>query len=929
MPKKRKLVLIDGHAIIHRAFHAIPPLTTPEGELVSGVYGFSLILLNVLKEIKPTHIAVALDVGGKTVRHKEYKEYKAHRVKAPDELYNQIPRIKEVIKAFNIPIFLEQGYEADDVIGTLSRQAEKYENLEIIIVTGDLDTLQLVSSKVKVFTMRKGLTDTVIYDEKNVFERYGFGPEAVIDFKALRGDPSDNIPGVKGIGEKTATELIKKYKNIENIYHELKNKTIDLTPRYQELLLSQKDEALLSKKLATILINLDVSLDLDKAELKDYDRSKVLNLFQELGFRSLIVKLPLSKTEIVSPQGSLFAKSNRIKKKNHGNYHLINSLKEFLRLISKIKRNKQFVFDTETDALGGNLIGISFAFEEKEAYYLPLVCHSESQTKNLTRDPSLPAQDDNGDRDYYLSHLKPIFEDGTYKKVGHNLKYDCLILRKEGVEAENLYFDTMLAAYILNPGKRNYDLDSLSFVELGLEKTSIEELIGKGKDEKTLDKVPVEAVADYSCEDADMTFRLYNLFKPRLNNKLKEVFYSIEMPLIEVLARMEEKGIKLDSQFLKAMSKEIKREISSISRRIHQIAGEKFNINSTQQLRQILFEKLGIKTADIRKTKTGLSTAASELEKIRERHTIIDLISKYREVVKLKNTYLEALPNLVAADGRIHTSFNQTITTTGRLSSSNPNLQNIPIRTDLGNKIRRAFVADEGYKLVAFDYSQIELRVVSYLAEDKKMISAFKKGEDIHMATASWLFHKPISKISDFERREAKTVNFGVLYGMSSYGLAQGMKVDRDYAAEFIGNYFDTFKGVKKYLDGTKEKAKKLGYVETIFGRRRYIPEINSNVYDIAAAAERMAINMPVQGTAADIIKLAMIKIQKEILDGNKEIRLLLQVHDELVFEIKKESIKKFIPKIRKIMEEVYKLSVPIKVDVSAGKDWGSLKKII
>ncbi|MBU2595257.1 DNA polymerase I, partial [Patescibacteria group bacterium] len=832
--KKKKLVLIDGHAIIHRAFHAIPSLTTPKGELVNGVYGFSLILLNVLKKIKPTHLVVALDVGGETVRHREYKEYKAHRVKAPEELHNQVPRIKEVLAAFNIPVFLKKGYEADDIIGTLSCQAEKYKNLETIIVTGDLDTLQLVSPQTKVFTMRRGLTDTIIYDEKSVQERFGFGPEKMVDFKGLAGDPSDNIPGVKGIGEKTATDLIKKYRSIEEIYKALGAAKLNISPRYQEILLEQKDEAFLSKKLATILVDLDVSLDLKKAELHDYERTKVLKLFQELGFRSLISKLPLAKKDRESGQESLFGSESAQKTEKQGNYYLVDNRQKFENLYKKIKLAKYFVFDTETDTLGGKLIGISFSFKEKEAYYLSLL---------------------NKESNYYLKKLKPIFESNIYKKIGHNLKYDCLILSKNKIRVSGLKFDTMLAAYILHPGKRNYSLESLAFIDLGLEKTAIEELIGR-KGEKKLDRAPLKAVSNYSCEDADLTLRLYNLYRPRLKKRLKKIFYSLEMPLIIVLSQMEENGIKLDSQFLKKMSRKISQEINLLKEKIYKLAGSRFNINSTQQLRQVLFEKLKIAALEVKKTKTGLSTAASELEKIRERHKIIDLIVKYREITKLKNTYLDALPKLVASDGRIHTSFNQTITATGRLSSSNPNLQNIPIRTELGNKIRQAFIVERGSKLLAFDYSQIELRVVAHLAGDSKMISAFKKGEDIHAATASWLFNKPIKKITKFERREAKTVNFGVLYGISSYGLSQGAKMERAEAAEFIDNYFKTFKGVKKYLDETKEMAKRLGYVETIFGRRRYIPEINSNVYDIAMAAERMAINMPVQGTAADIIKL-------------------------------------------------------------------------
>lgn len=904
MIKKRKLVLIDGHAIIHRAFHAIPSLTTPKGELVNGVYGFCLILLNVLKEIKPTHLVVALDVGGETIRHKEYALYKAHRIQAPQDLHNQVPRIKEVLQAFNIPVFLKKGYEADDIIGTLARQAEKFDNLETIIVTGDLDTLQLVSPKTRVFTMRRGFTDTIIYNEQLVRERYGFGPKTVVDFKGLRGDPSDNIPGVKGIGEKTATELLKKYQDLEGIYKVLDKGSSEISLRYQQILKEHKEDAFLSKKLATILTELPITLDLKKAELHDYQRTDVLKLFQELGFKSLISKLPKSKIEL--SQKTIFEQRKIEEKNKHGIYHLISNQKQFENLHQLIKKSTCFVFDVETDTLHGKLIGISFAFKEKEAYYLPLLDESKA----------------------YLETLKSYFESDKYKKIGHNLKYDYLILSKSGVNVRGLNFDTMLAAYVLNPGKRNYDLDSLSFVELGLEKTPIEDLIGKGKQQKKLDEITLKEVSDYSCEDSDITYRLYNLFRPQLRGKIAQIFYKIEMPLILVLSQMEERGIRLDSRFLKIMSKKINKEIDLLTQRIYKIARIKFNINSTAQLREVLFERLKIDTIDIRKTKTGLSTAAAELEKIRERHKIIDLIAKYREITKLKNTYLDALPKLCDKNGRIHTSFNQTITSTGRLSSSNPNLQNIPIRTELGNRIRQAFIAGKGLKLVACDYSQIELRVVAHLAKDKKMISAFKAGEDIHTATASWLFHKPINKISDSERREAKTVNFGVLYGMSSYGLSQGMKVGRDYAAEFIDNYFDTFKGIKKYLNKTKEAAKKKGYVETMFGRRRYIPEINSGVYDIAAAAERMAINMPVQGTAADIIKLAMIKIQKEILDKDKNIRLLLQVHDELVFEVKKGLAKRYITRIKKIMEEIYKISVPIKVDISLGNNWGNLKKL-
>jgi len=908
--KKKKLILFDGHAIIHRAFHAIPNLTSPKGEPVNGVYGFFMIFLNALKEIKPTHIAVALDVGGKTIRHKEYEEYKAHRKAAPEGLNEQTPKIKEILRAFNVPIYEKKGYEADDIIGTLAKQAARIKDLETIIVTGDLDTLQLVKPNVLVYTMRRGLTDTVIYDEKLVKQRFGFSPENLVDFKGLRGDPSDNIPGVAGIGEKTATDLIKKYKSISNIYKNV-NQDKDLSERYKDLLKKQEKEAKLSKKLAKIICDLPVKLELNKSELHDFDRTKVLKQFQELGFKSLISKIPTPLDE-VKKQDSLFVQEKATKKRKE-NYQICQEIKEINSLIQKIKKKGEVVFDVETDELGGKLIGVSFALKEKEAYYLCLK-HRKSQIPNPKSQKMMKI-------------LKPILEDPKIKKIGHNLKYDYLILKKSGIKLKGIYFDTMFAAYVLNPGKRNYNLDGLAFVDLGIEMIPIKELIGKGANEKKLDEVPLEKVADYSCEDADMTYRLYKLYDNKLKGKLKSVFQKIEMPLLVVLAEMEYQGIKIDENKLKDLSKKFHTKIKNLKKRIYQLAGCHFNINSTQQLREVLFEKLKIETSDVRKTKTGLSTAAAELDKLRGRHRIIDLISEYRELTKLKNTYIDALPKLTADDGRIHTSFNQTITATGRLSSSNPNLQNIPIRTELGNKIRSTFVARKGYKLLSFDYSQIELRIVAHMSQDKKMISAFRKKEDIHAATAAWVFNKPISKVTSKERREAKTVNFGVLYGMSAFGLSQGLKIPRDEAKKFIDDYYETFNGVKNYLDETKEFAREKGYVETIFGRRRYLPEINSNMFDIVAAAERMAINMPVQGTAADIIKLAMIEIAKKNLSNRLDLKLLLQVHDELLFECSAEKNDKYITEIRKIMGNVYKLDVPLIVDVSIGNNWASLKK--
>lgn len=901
MPKKRKLILIDGYAIIYRAFHAIPHLATKEGELVNAVYGFSLILLNVLKELKPTHIAVALDTPGETVRHKMYKKYKEHRIKAPDEMYEQIPRIKEVLKGFNIPIFEKRGYEADDIIGTLVGGVKKYKNLESIIVTGDLDTLQLVQSDVKVYTMKRGLTDTVIYDRKMVLERYGFPSKNLIDFKGLRGDASDNIPGVPGIGEKTATDLIVKYGTIEEIYEALGKEKVELSDRYKTLLKENKEQALLSKKLATMISNLPVKFELKNAELHDYDRTKVLKLFQELGFRSLLSKIPESKREETGVQSSLFDEKQRgIQRKHHGKYVLIDDETDLKRLVKRIKNKKLLVLDVETDELGGQVIGIAIALKAREAFYIPI-----------------------GHNNPAVSYLKSVLESKTIKKIAQNIKYDYLVLKKLGIKMQGLYFDTMIAAYLLNPGRQGFNLDNLAFTELGVEMVSIEELIGKGRDQKKLNEIPLKDVVCYSCEDADITFQLYKILKPRLKTKIKKIFFSLEMPLTTILADMEEIGVRLDSLFLKKMSKEVTKKLSYLKNQIFKAAGKEFNINSTQQLREILYEKLNIDATDIRKTKTGLSTAASELEKLKGRHKIINYIFRYREMTKLKNTYLDSLPRLVKEDGRLHTSFNQTITATGRLSSSSPNLQNIPTRTDLGKKIRRAFVADPGYKIVAFDYSQIELRVVAHLSKDKRMIGAFKRDEDIHRSNAAWLFNKKIESVSQRERQEAKTANFAVLYGMGTYGLSQGMDVSREYAKEFIDNYFSKFSEVKNYLDKTKKFAKKQGYVETLFGRRRYLPEINSHVFNIQQAAERMAINMPVQGTAADILKMAMIEIDKKV-----NTRLLLQVHDELLFEIEKDKVEIMAKKIKNIMENIYKFSIPLKVDVSVGNSWGALKPL-
>lgn len=912
MPRKNKFILIDGNALIHRAFHALPPLQKKDGTLVNAVYGFVSIFLKVLKDLKPTHIAVTFDLREPTFRHKEYKEYKAKRKKQPQELYDQIPIVKEVVRAFRVPIYEKKGYEADDLIGTIARKVR--DKMEVVIVTGDLDTLQLIDDQVKVFTLKRGIADTILYDEKAVKERYdGLTSRQMLDFKTLRGDPSDNIPGVPGIGEKGAIDLLKKFKSVDNLYLAVKaGQAKGVTERYQKLLLAHKKDVELSKRLVKIVDNVPIDFSLEKTRLQDYDQEKVVALFSDLEFKSLLARLPRKEEQSVM---NLFSANNASKQsKEYPGYRLIDNNKDFNEFLKELSQQQKFALDTETDGLDpfvNKLLGLSFSWKEGEAYYVPT-------TENR------------------LKKLGPILEKESVKKFGHNLKFDLEVLSEAGINVSGVSFDTMIASYLLNPGSRQHNLDTIVFAELGHQMIPITALIGpKGKGQLTLAEVPKDKIAIYSAEDADYTFRLVAPLKKRLEEKVNlGLFEKIEMPLVPVLTQVEKNGVKINSNFLVKMSGEFSREIRKVEQKIYRLAGQEFNIASPIQLKEILFEKLKVSTDDIKRTKTGFSTAESELEKLKSRHQIIPFITQFREYSKLKSTYLDTLPKLVnQKTGRVHTSFNQTITATGRLSSSEPNLQNIPVRTEIGREIRKAFIAERGYRLVSIDYSQIELRIVASLANDKKMIEIFNQGEDIHRATAAEINDVSLEKVTSEMRYAAKEVNFGVLYGMGAYGLAWRAEIPREKAQAFIEKYFSVFSGVREYIEQTKALARSVGYVETLFGRRRYLPEINSGVPQIRNAAERMAINAPIQGTAADLIKLAMIKVQKELegMPGNQDgelVRMILQVHDELVFEVKSDQVKPFSKKVKKIMEEVYQLKVPIKVEVKAGKSWGEMTTI-
>jgi len=925
---KEKLLIIDGNALIHRSFHALPPsIQNKNGEMLNAVYGFATALIKALKEFKPKFVVLTLDKKGPTFRHKQYKEYKANREKAPDELYKQFPRIKEIAEKMNIPIYEQSGFEADDLIGTIAKISPP--EIEKIILTGDMDTLQLVNAHTKVYAMSRGLSDSIIYDIKTAEKKYDLKIEQLIDYKALRGDPSDNIPGVAGIGEKTAVKILHQFKTLDNLYKKIEaGVEKDLKPRIVKLLKENKDKAYLSRELGTIKCDVEMNFDIEKANFGNYNKKELFDLFNELEFKSLLNRIKeLSGENKESPEDKFVRNRESFK------YKLIESENDFKNFLNKLKEEKVFAFDTETTSLNplqADLLGISFSWKEGEAYYL-LVPSQKSRVKSQKENNNLFNYQDIDKEEVknnnWLEQLKPILEDKNIKKIAHNIKYDYRVMTHNEVNMQGLFFDTMIASYLLNPGGRQHGLDNSTFIEFGWEKINKNDLLGTGKDKIEFSEVTDKKMNLYSCEDADFTMRLYTSFKNKLKEKkIEKLFFEIEMPLIKVLSKMENYGIELDDDFLKKLSLSAHKDIQKIEKQVWKIAGEEFNTNSTKQLKYILFEKLDISSKGISKTKTGYSTAASELEKLENEHEIIPLIQKYRELAKLLSTYIDALPRLInPSTKRIHTSFNQTVAATGRLSSTDPNLQNIPTRTELGREIRAAFVAPAKHYLISFDYSQIELRIAAHLSKDENMIKSFLNDADIHASTAALINKVEIKDVSKKMRDEAKAINFGILYGQGPHGLAKSTGLNYFEAQNFIDGYFNNFPGVKKYLENTLNEARKNEYVETMFARRRYLNDINSSVALIKKAAERMAINTPIQGTAADIIKKAMIEVDK-LLEGNEDIKMLLQVHDELIFEVKDGTKQEIIDKIKNTMENIVKLRVPLTVSFSKGNNWKELK---
>ncbi|OGL89408.1 DNA polymerase I [Candidatus Uhrbacteria bacterium RIFCSPLOWO2_02_FULL_51_9] len=881
---KNKLVIIDGNAIIHRAYHALPPLTTKEGTIVNAVYGFASILLKVLQELKPTHLVATFDLAGSTFRDDVYKEYKATRVKADQELYDQIPLVHELVRAFDIPIFEVPSFEADDVIGTLAKKTN--DTTDVIIVTGDMDALQLVDEKTSVFTLKKGITDTLTYTAKEVKDRYGLTPEQIVDYKALKGDPSDNIPGVKGIGEKGATELLQMFGSLKKVLDAATGGDERIAVGMRKKLCDGVNDARMSETLARIRTDVPLQFSLRDAAMATTDWKKVAAMFARFEFTSLIKRLPREALPGMSEEKTKKWKGAKTA------VTVVRTKSDIDALLRRAHTAPVIGMQLLPDGADRITAGISAAIlcVDHDGFIVPFDRCDKTQ------------------KDAIINLLQ------TDTIVGHDVKQ--LFLRTADVAGAKL-FDVMVASYLLDPGSRAHDAATVIVKRLGIQ----------------LDAGQREGLFGADYEHAARELIAITSLYPDLKNELEKtgvlaLFLDIEMPLVPVLARMEKHGVKIDTKALASLSKKLAERIEKITKRIHTLAGESFNIASSTQLREILYTKLKLPTFSVKKGKTGLSTAAMELEKLHTLHPIIPLIEEYRELAKLQNTYVDALPALInKTTGRIHTTFNQTVAATGRLSSSDPNLQNIPMRTELGHEIRHAFIAEKGTILVTCDYSQIELRIAAHLAHDEKMIAAFAAGQDIHAATAAAIHHVPVSEVTKEMRHVAKTINFGILFGMGAFGMAARTGLSQYEAKEFIDRYFAAFTGIKRYMDDTIAFAKKHGFVETLFGRRRYIPELKASNLQLRNAGERMAINHPVQGTEADIIKKAMIEIDEKIRrEWPDDAKMLLQVHDELVFEVTEKRAKEIAPRLQEIMQDVVRLDVPIDVSVGIGKNWGEAK---
>ena len=921
------LYLIDGHALAYRTYFALTMtgqrFSTSSGEPTAGTYGFASVLLKLLEQDRPEYLAVAFDTG-KTFRNDIFPEYKATRAKMPDDLRPQIERIREMVDVFGLPRLEMEGAEADDVLGTIARQAVE-KGLGVKIITGDRDLLQLVDDRVYVNLAGSKLSEAKDYGPQDVVASLGVRPDQVVDYKALVGDKSDNIPGVTGVGEKTALSLLEKYPTLDEIYAHLD----EITGRVHTLLERDREQAYLSRDLATIRTDIAVSLDLEKARTSNLNLPAIEAFFLQMEFKTLVARLKKIENQVeTSPaprqQLSLFGEPVQIIGESRG-YELetiiVDTPDGLKRLQADLEAAPVIAFDTETtstDPMRADLVGISLSVRPGQGYYIPLG-HADAE-KQLSVKQVLEA-------------LRPTLTDPGKPKAGHNLKYDALVLAQAGLMVSPLSFDTMIAEFLVQPDNYNLGLKDTARKYLGVAMTHIEDLIGKGKNQISMDQVQVAQAAPYAAADAEVSLQLIPLLKTRLEEAgALRLFDEIEMPLVPVLASMEQAGVALDVKFLEEMAVDLKKRLGDIETSIYEQVGYLFNLNSTQQLSKALFDTLKIEPPDRRKkTSSGhFSTSADVLEGIRKDHPVVSTILDYRELAKLKSTYVDTLPQQVnPRTGRVHTSYNQTGSVTGRLASSDPNLQNIPTRTDTGRLVRNAFVAGDGKQLLAVDYSQIELRIVAHMAEDEAMLAAFRAGQDIHAATAAAIQGVPLDKVTKDQRRRAKAVNFGLIYGMSAFGLSRSTDLTLGEAENFVKAYFEQFPGVKRYLDGTRKLAAQQGYVETMLGRRRYFPNLKNPVNQaLRAREEREAINAPIQGTAADIMKIAMVQLQPALARAGLASRMLLQVHDELVLEVPIGERDQTIKVVREVMETAYPLSIPLLTEARWGHNWGNLEVV-
>ena len=920
---KSPLILVDGSSYLFRAYHTIN-FTTSSGQPTGAIYGVINMLKSLYRQYQPEKMIVIFDAKGKTFRNDIYPDYKANRPPMPDDLRSQIEPLHQIIKAMGFPLISIEGVEADDVIGTLAKAATE-SGVDTVISTGDKDMAQLVNQHIHLINTMSGQ----YLDPLGVVDKFGVPPEMIIDFLALMGDKSDNIPGVAGVGEKTALGLLQGIGNLDQVYQNL-DKIVDLPIRGAKKLAEKmaefESDARLSYKLATIKLDVELPFTLDQIELVQPDQNKLEQLFRQFEFRSWLKELETGKSPLPTGEATETTNHGTQQESNASDpqtqtiqidktkYETILTEADLDRWIDQLKACKLFAIDTETTSLNiieADLVGLSFAIENGKAAYLPLRHNYPGTPEQL-------------DFKSTIEKLKPILEDANIHKVGQNIKYDQSILAAEGIHLQGVQFDTMLESYTLNSVGNRHDMNTLATKFLGHECIHFEDIAGKGKKQITFDQIDIEVAAPYAAEDADVTFKLHQQIWPLLEkeNTLKNVYQQIEMPLVNVLSNMEQRGVLIDSQFLLNKSQEFGKRIIELEQKAYDIAGQPFNLSSPKQLQEILYEKQGLPIIK-RTPKKQPSTAEEVLAQLALDYPLPKVIMEHRSLSKLKSTYSDKLPQMIQPrSGRVHTSYHQAIAATGRLSSSDPNLQNIPIKTVEGRSIREAFIAPQGYKILAADYSQIELRIMAHLSQDPGLLKAFANNLDIHKATAAEVFNMPLDAVTTEQRRHAKAVNFGLIYGMSRFGLAKQLNIKPDEAGHYIETYFARYPGVSDYMEMTKQKAKELGYVETLFGRRLYLPQINASNGMHRQAAERTAINAPMQGSAADIIKLAMIEIQKWLDDDKPDCHMIMQVHDELVFEVAENQVDSYNKTINKIMSQATQLSVPLIVDIGVGDNW-------